>query len=148
MIKPDDVYNLLRISLLMRLPLDDDPISRRVILPLDRGFQTRGGGADGRTSMPSQYFTSGGGADGRTSMPSQYFTSGGGADTGTLLTNSSMNAILNEYKSRVTSSVKISDGAKSVLQKHVEANISMIIEECKGRPGALRAVTKNWITQF
>jgi hypothetical protein len=159
-VKPEDVYNLLRISLLMQMPLEDDPISRRLANNriskasawMNKGMQVgagstvfpsqyfSGSGGNGSTVMPAQYFS---GSGGTTVLPAQYF---GGQDHDELVTDAAMLAVLKEYRSRVTTPVRISEAARNVLRKHIEANVMAIVHECKGRPNALKGISSRWVT--
>ena len=161
-VKPEDVYNLMRVSLLMHMPLEDDPISRRLsskaAAKINKGMQTGGGG----TVLPGQYFGASGGGGGGTVMAAQYFGASGGGGGGTvmaaqyfgagavseddLMNEAAMQAVLKEYRSRVTSTVLISEAARGVMRKHIEANVLAIIHECKGRPGALKGISAKWVT--
>jgi len=142
-VKPEDVYNLMRVSLLMHMPLEDDPISRRLnskaAAKINKGMQTGGGG----TVLPGQYFGASGG--GGTVMAAQYFGAGAVSEDD-LMNEAAMQAVLKEYRSRVTSTVLISEAARGVMRKHIEANVLAIIHECKGRPGALKGISAKWVT--
>jgi hypothetical protein len=150
-VKPDDVYNLLRISVLMQMPLEDDPLSRRLAsskaaASMNKGMQTASGGGSGSTVLPGAYFEGGGGGAGSTVLPAAYFEGGGGSSE--LLTDAAMLAVLKEYRSRVTTPVRISEAARGVMRKHIESNVLAIVHECKGRPGALKSVSARWVTHM
>jgi len=165
-IRPDHVYNVMRLATLLRMPLQDSVTSRQVmkqdvsrILSGGGGCSSMRGGAE--TTLPASYFS------GESSVPSystQNYTSytsispspqvvrgaidttfslSGGGSGSDVLTDASINLLLQEYKARLTSSqLRIGDSTRKVMKRILENNVIAMLKQTNAKKPLSKVMAK------